>query len=122
MRNEESKLQQSCITWFRLQYPRLSKLLFAVPNGSRRDVVTGAILKREGVVAGVADLILLIPKKGYASLCIEMKYGGNGQSESQKEWQRLAEAAGNKYVVCRSLEEFVRVVNWYLSVTIKNGK
>lgn len=47
MRNEESKLQQSCITWFRLQYPRLAKLLFAVPNGSRRDVVTGAILKRE---------------------------------------------------------------------------
>lgn len=111
MRNEESKLQQSCITWFRLQYPRLAKLLFAVPNGSRRDVVTGAILKREGVVA---DLILLIPKKGYASLCIEMKYGKNGQSDSQKEWQRLAEAAGNKYVVCRSLEEFMREVNLYL--------
>ena len=52
MRNEESKLQQSCITWFRLQYPRLAKLLFAVPNGSRRDVVTGAIFKREGVVTG----------------------------------------------------------------------
>ncbi len=117
MRNEESKLQQSCITWFRLQYPRLEKLLFAVPNGSRRDVVTGAILKREGVVAGVADLILLIPKKGYASLCIEMKYGKNGQSDSQKEWQRLAEAAGNKYVVCRSLEEFMRHVNQYLNKT-----
>lgn len=117
MRNEESKLQQSCITWFRLQYPRLAKLLSAVPNGSRRDVVTGAILKREGVVAGVADLILLIPKKGYASLCIKMKYGKNGQSESQKEWQRLAEAAGNKYVVCRSLEEFVRHVNQYLNKT-----
>lgn len=115
MRNEESKLQQACITWFRLQYPGLTKLLFAVPNGSRRDVVTGAILKREGVVTGVADLILLIPKKGYASLCIEMKYGKNGQSESQKEWQRLAEAAGNKYVVCRSLEEFVKAVNLYLS-------
>lgn len=115
MRNEESKLQQSCITWFRLQYPRLAKLLFAVPNGSRRDVVTGAILKREGVVAGVADLILLIPKKGYASLCIEMKYGKNGQSESQKEWQRLAEAAGNRYVVCRSLEEFMKHVNQYLN-------
>ena len=65
MRNEESKLQQPCITWFRLQYPRLAKLLFAVPN----------ILKWEGVVAGVADLI---PKKCYASLCIEIKYGKNG--------------------------------------------
>lgn len=115
MRNEESKLQQSCIAWFRLQYPKLAKLLFAIPNGSRRDAVTGAILKREGVIPGVADLILLIPKKGYASLCIEMKYGKNGQSDSQKEWQQLAEAAGNKYVVCKSLSEFMKHVNQYLN-------
>lgn len=112
--NEESKLQQSCIDWFRSQYPGLAKLLFAVPNGSRRDAITGAILKREGVVSGVADLILLIPQKGYASLCIEMKYGKNGQSASQKEWQQLAEAAGNKYVVCKSLSEFMEQVNRYL--------
>ncbi len=115
MRNEESKLQQACIAWFRLQYPGLAKLLFAIPNGSRRDAITGAILKREGVISGVADLILLIPKKGYASLCIEMKYGKNGQSNNQKEWQQLAEAAGNKYIVCKSLDEFMRHVNQYLS-------
>ena len=68
-------MQRMCVGWFRLQYPAVGKLLFAVPNGSRRDVVTGAILKWEGVVAGVADLI---PKKCYASLCIEIKYGKNG--------------------------------------------
>jgi len=115
MKNEESRLQQACITWFRLQYPKLSKLLFAVPNGSRRDAITGAILKKEGVVSGVADLILLIPKKGYASLCIEMKYGKNGQSESQKEWQTLAERAGNKYVVCKSLKEFIENIDRYVN-------
>lgn len=73
------------------------------------------MLKREGVVSGVADLILLIPKKGYASLCIEMKYGRNGQSDNQKEWQQLAEAAGNKYVVCKSVGEFAKQVNQYLN-------
>lgn len=36
---------------------------FAVPNGGRRDAKTGARMKYEGVVRGVADLILLIPKK-----------------------------------------------------------
>jgi|WetSurMetagenome_2_1015567.scaffolds.fasta_scaffold32191_5 hypothetical protein len=115
MNNEESRLQQACITWFRLQYPKISKLLFSVPNGSLRDKVTGAILKREGVVSGVSDLILLLPKHGFASLCIEMKAGKNKQSDNQKEWQSLAESAHNKYVVCRSIDEFMIIVNHYLS-------
>ena len=128
MKNGESQLQQACVTWFRLQYPKLSKLLFAVPNGGKREQVTVETrrgyrtfspqanrLKEEGVVPGVSDLILLIPKKGYASLCIEMKFGKNSQSDNQKEWQRLSEAAGNKYVVCRTLDEFVNVVKRYLT-------
>lgn len=39
-------------------------MLFAVPNGGKRDTKTGARMKYEGAVRGVADLILLIPKKG----------------------------------------------------------
>lgn len=113
MNNAESRLQQACITWFRLQYSQLSKLLFAIPNGSRRDKITGCILKREGVVPGVSDLILLIPKHGYGSLCIEMKVGKNKQSNNQKKWQILAELAHNKYVVCRSIEEFMKIIKQY---------
>ena len=45
MKNEESRIQQSCIRWFRLQYPEHRLRLFAVPNGGKRDAVTGAILK-----------------------------------------------------------------------------
>ena len=62
----ESQIQHDCLTWFRLQYPKLALLMFAVPNGGRRDAKSGARMKYEGVVKGVADLILLIPKKGYA--------------------------------------------------------
>lgn len=69
----ESQIQHSCLTWFRHQYPFLSRMLFAVPNGGKRDARTGAQMKYEGVLRGVADLILLVPKKGFASLCIEMK-------------------------------------------------
>lgn len=110
----ESQIQHNCLSWFRLQYPSLSLLLFAVPNGGRRDKVTGARMKYEGVVRGTADLILLIPKKGFASLCIEMKTPKGVQSEQQKEWQKAAESYRNKYVVCRSLEEFMNEVNSYL--------
>ena len=110
----ESQIQHDCLTWFRLQYPNLALLLFAVPNGCRRDAKTGARMRYEGVIKGVADLMLLIPKKGYASLCIEMKTPKGVQSKFQKEWQREAEKYRNKYVVCRSLQEFIYEVNSYL--------
>ena len=71
-------------------------------------------MRYEGVIKGVADLMLLIPKKGYASLCIEMKTPHGVQSKFQKEWQREAEKYRNKYVVCRSLQEFIYEVNSYL--------
>lgn len=128
--HEESRLQEGCVTWFRLQYPKLALLLFAVPNGGKRThrtiVRAGRVItyspeakqmKKEGVTAGVADLILLKPSKGYASLCIEMKTTekDSRQRESQKVWQQAAESAGNKYVVCRTLEEFMAVVKDYLT-------
>lgn len=114
MRHDESRIQQSCVWWFRHQYAPLSRLLFAVPNGGRRDAVTGAILKAEGVVAGVADLILLFPSSGYHGLCIEMKTRRGQQRDTQKEWQAAVEKAGYKYIVCRSLEQFMGEVRSYL--------
>ena len=36
----EHQIQCACIDWFRLAYPKLQSLLFAVPNGGRRDKVT----------------------------------------------------------------------------------
>lgn len=110
----ESQIQHDCLTWFRLQYPKLASLLFAVPNGGRRDAKTGARMRYEGVQRGVADLLLIVPKKGYASLCIEMKTPKGVQSKFQKEWQRKAEKYHNKYVVCHSLQEFMNEVNSYL--------
>lgn len=75
MNHYESKLQQACVRYFRLAYPEYGYMLFAVPNGGSRNAVEARILKAEGVVAGVADLILLVPRSGYGSLCIEMKIG-----------------------------------------------
>lgn len=113
--DEEHRIQVACVRYFRLKYPHLSARLFAVPNGGRRDGITGARLKEEGVLAGVADLILLVPNADYHALLIEMKTPKGRQSESQKAWQRAV--AGNDdylYVVCRSLEEFIREVEEYI--------
>ena len=59
----EHALQCACVHWFRIQYPEYATLIFAVPNGGARNAITGARLKDEGVTAGVADLILLLPHR-----------------------------------------------------------
>ena len=112
--DEEHRLQVGCVRWFCLQYPQMAHSLFAVPNGGRRDERTGAKLKAEGVQAGVSDLILLRRSRDYGALCIEMKTPTGAQSKVQKAWQRQVTADGYKYVVCRSVEDFMREVNAYL--------
>lgn len=115
-RHIESHLQRNCFTWFRLQYPRLRLLLFAVPNGGFRNKKEAGIMKAEGVTAGVADVILLMPSGGFASLCVEFKTEDGRQRATQKEWQTAAEGAGNKYVIVRSFDEFKEQIEKYLSL------
>lgn len=113
----ESTIQRVCVAWFRLQYPAHAAVLFAVPNGGGRSRVEAAIMKGEGVTPGVADLILLEPRGGYASLCIEMKKDAKEkQSPAQKAWQKEAESFGNKYVTCHGFEEFQAAVRAYFAL------
>lgn len=105
----------ACVKWFRREFPTLYKRLFAVPNGGRRDATTGARLKAEGVIAGVADLILLVPCKGYGALLVEMKTAKGRQSKAQKQWQKDTTAKGEyRYVVCRSKDDFRKAIKEYL--------
>ena len=113
-RDLEHKLQAACVRWYRLQYPKMKHNLFAVPNGSKRDVIIGAKLKEEGVLAGVADLILLKSNRFYGALLIEMKTPEGRQSDTQEEWQQKITNDGFKYVIVRSLEDFQREVKLYL--------
>lgn len=114
MNHIESSTQKTCVTWFRLQYPHYSNVLFAVPNGGYRNAREAARMKAEGTVAGVADIILLVARNGYNSLCVEFKTATGKQSALQKQWQKDAEDAGNKYVICRSFDEFMDVMLGYL--------
>jgi hypothetical protein len=111
-RHLESKLQQSCVTWFRLQYPKY--ILFAIPNGGKRSKVEAKIMNGEGVLAGVADLFLMCPRKGYCGLFIEMKYGEGKQSDNQELFEINAEAFGYKYVIADSFDRFRIEINNYL--------
>ena len=120
MKHLESKLQSACVRWFRIQYPAYAKNLFAIPNGGARDVITGAILKREGVLPGVADLFLAIPRytinkeEFCAGMFIEMKFGAGTQSKEQKDFQASVEREEYKYIVVRTLDEFIDNIKAYM--------
>lgn len=115
MTQEEHNLQCACVRWFALQYPQYRGLLFAVPNGGARSKATAGKLKAEGVVAGVADLLLLVPNWQSHGLAIEMKTDKGRQSELQQWWQSAVTAQGYQYSVCRSLDQFIETVEAYLT-------
>ena len=108
-RHIESEIQQSCVSWFRYAYPKY--IIFACPNGGSRNAVEAANLKKEGVLAGVADLIIVAD---YKVLFVEMKTKKGRQQETQKDFQHRVEVLGHRYVVCRSLDDFMARVNEWL--------
>lgn len=90
IRHDEDDLQAAIVRFFAYQYPEYAGLLFAVPNGGSRNAREGGRLKQGGVVSGVADLVLLVPRPHI--LLLEVKVKGGKLSDAQKAW--LAKAAG----------------------------
>lgn len=115
MRYNEEKIQEACVRWFELAWPEYRSLLHHSPNGGARTAFEGAAFKRKGTRAGFPDLILLIPRGECPYLCIELKQGRGRQSETQQAYQSAVESVGARYEVVRSVEEFINVINNYLS-------
>jgi hypothetical protein len=109
--NEESRMQQNCVTWFSYQYPKLRRALFSVPNGGTRHILEAKTLKKEGLVSGVSDLILAVPNRENHGLFIEMKTQKGTLTNNQKIFLSLMESLGYGVAVVRSLDEFMLVVN-----------
>lgn len=109
--------QSTLIHWTHLvqgQQPELS-LLFAVPNGGHRLPSVAAALKREGVRAGVPDLMLPVARCGYHGLFIEMKAQGGSLSQEQKQWRVLLISQGYGVAVCYGYEAARQVLIDYLA-------
>lgn len=130
--NEESRMQQALIKWWRLAHHKFrvpERLLFAIPNGMRKGAIIGAILKREGVRAGVPDLLLAYAKTksiptvawpniretvSHAGCFIELKTKIGIVSGEQEEYHFCLSNAGYAVHVCRSTEEAIKAIETYL--------
>lgn len=113
--NEEARMQTEFFDLIDVYFPSIpDKLIFAVPNGGSRHIREAINLKHQGVKPGVSDVIVLIPKKGFASLCLEFKTSKGKQSDEQKVFQHQAESCRNKYVIVRSASQAIEELRKYL--------
>lgn len=105
MRHTEDNIQELIINAARLYYPK--SLLFSIPNGGKRNAREAARLKRQGVTAGVSDLIFIHKGKVYF---FEVKSPDGKQSLLQNQFQKFIELQGLRYFIIRSGAEFLNIV------------
>lgn len=120
---KEDNFQASAMQYIRFTYPNV--LAFHVPNGGKRNAREGAKFKRQGVLAGVPDILIVHPSRCetnednvierlFYGFAVELKVKGGKLSQAQKD--RLADfhLAGWKQKVVYSLDEFIFEIDNYL--------
>ena len=119
-KQEEAVLQAKCFQWCWNEFPETRRLLFHVENErSDGNKLEGARRVAMGLVAGVSDLILLMPRGRWHGLCIEMKTPKGDQREKQQTWQALVEKQGYRYEIIRTEEDFRALLVEYLALPQK---
>lgn len=106
---DEDKLQAEFYIWFHNKFPQYRKLLFAIPNGGRRDGLESKILKATGVVRGVADMQFCFAGKSYF-LELKRPNGRGIQSDDQKEFERIIKSQGFYYKMYNDLNELKGII------------
>jgi len=113
----EHQEQKAFFEWAALMTPKHYELglMFAIPNGGQRHIITATKLKAEGVKAGVPDIFLPVARCNYHGLFIEMKKRkGARMALSQHGW--YWNLLGQNYAVhiCHGADEAIDVTKQYM--------
>jgi hypothetical protein len=104
IKNDETCLQMHCQQWLEKSGLWSRLLIFHVANERKGSIGAAMHFKRMGVRPGVADYLAFVQPR--RSVAIELKDDEGDQDGNQKKFQRQWEAAGNVYLIVRTLEEF----------------
>ena len=102
----EEQLQAHIFQYHWNNYPNERQRLFHV-NNKARNKIEGNQMKARGVVAGISDLVYLDENR---TIYIELKIEGGTQSNEQKTFEKQCIATGHKYIIVRSLDEFLTAI------------
>jgi hypothetical protein len=97
------------------------KLIHSIPNEAKRSAARGGIMKRMGLVAGVADLVLIYDGRAHY---IEVKTDKGVLRPAQSNFAIAAHSAGAAYSVVRSINDVERCLAiWDIPTReVKNGR
>lgn len=114
--SDESGHQEAIFSWCdynRSRYPELNSL-YHVPNGGKRDAATARALKRQGVKAGIPDLVLPVASCGYHGLYVELKAPGGKLEQSQIDFLQAVGQQDYLPLVCVGWQAAVQTLSTYL--------
>ena len=121
MKHIESAHQAQVTEWSRWaykanpsRYPMLNMLHCSL-NGVKLSGTQAKVAKGQGMLSGVPDLFLPVPKNGYHGLFIEMKSEKGRVTENQHWFLSNADSLGYKTVVCYSAKEAISAIEPYYS-------
>ncbi len=122
--NDESGQQEALFEWAGYQLGRMPELEYMhhVPNGGKRDAATAIALKRQGVKAGVPDIVLPAVRAEYHGLYIELKAGKNTATNNQKRWLEFLRQQGYFTAVCYGWKIAAELIETYLLHTAELGE
>jgi hypothetical protein len=113
MKNNEDILQSEIVKWYNnsycLKFQNPRGVIFSVPNGGNRNKIEAMKFKATGLLAGVSDLIVILPNG--ILLFIEIKTDFGNQQPNQIDFQNLVTALGFHYHIIRSLEQFKELIH-----------
>jgi hypothetical protein len=107
--------QAKVIAWARANennYPYLW-MLHSSLNGVKMTKAQAGRAIAQGMLSGVPDLFLPVPKNGYHGLFIEMKYGSNKVTKNQEKFLQNAANVGYAVSVCYSANEAIKRIEDY---------
>lgn len=109
--------QVALFAWAALNFSRFPELrsMFAIPNGGKRDKITAAHLKAEGVKAGTSDIFLPVPRSKWHGLFLELKVGKNKPTEDQMTFLLAMRRAGYGACWIVGWEAARDILIWYLT-------
>lgn len=117
-KHSEDRIQSDFHQWLYGYYPATRQLCYHIANGGLRTIRESNKLKAMGVVAGIPDYHIAIASRGYNSLYIEFKEPDVKKNTNHYRNQLVVherlKAAGNKVVICDSLDEAKAIVLEYL--------
>lgn len=112
----ETAVQRELLDWFDRACP--NALVFAVPNGERRDAKTGAKLKGQGVLAGAPDLVFA--HNGVIAFIEVKKPSGGRLSPAQKRFQEKCAEERLPYAVVRGTADLAAFLR-DIGVTVREA-